>query len=381
MKNYCSLIFQNLYVEKVNKTQSKLGFCCSSETTEATDTVTFNHPTLKSGRKHLLDTGELPPACARCSNDERNGAVSLRLTGDNSDYIKYGVETKLTKIHYNCDTVCNLKCITCGGQYSSSWIEDEIKLGWPSRDRIMPTKNNALIYNLDLSNVISVYFNGGEPFMSLDHIKFLTHLINVSDPSKITISYNTNATWPITEEMLNVWKKFKKVHILCSIDGIGDVFEYVRFPGNWQSVSKNLIDFKQITQSNVEIRITPVIGIHNILYIDQLLSWCTEHNFLTAFDEDFNGNLTVGGIFTLHDFPKEHRGHLIEYLSSIPMPERQRHQLISATTPLTEQTNGWLDQLIRLDKIRGNDWTKSLSKLYELNSEYYDKIMVDTGNN
>jgi MoaA/NifB/PqqE/SkfB family radical SAM enzyme len=381
MKNYCRLIFQNLYVRKANKTQSKLGFCCISKTTDPTDTVTFDHPTLESDRKHLLATDELPAACAICSNAERNGVISHRLSGDKNDYIKYGTETKLTNIQYNCDTVCNLKCITCSGECSSSWIEDEIKLGRPSRIQMSPSKNNTLIYNLDLSDITSVYFTGGEPFMSSDHIKFLTHLINVGDPSKIFISYNTNATWPITEAMLNVWEKFKKINIMCSIDGIGEVFEYVRFPGNWQSVSKNLLDFKQIAQANIEIRITPAIGIHNILYIDQLLSWCTENNFLTSFDTDNSEVNPVYGVFSLQYFPREHHDYLLAYLSSIPMAERQRQQLISAITPLTDQNNRWIKQLTQLDKIRGNDWTKSLSRLYKLNSEYYDKIMVDNNIN
>lgn len=379
MKNYCRLIFQNLYVQKANKTQSKLGFCCISETTDPTDTVTFNHPTLESDRKHLLDTGELPAACAVCSSAERNGGISHRLSGNKHDYIKYGTETKLTKIQYNCDAVCNLKCITCSGEFSSSWIEDEIKLGRrsPSQIRVTPTKNNTLIYNLDLSDITSVYFTGGEPFMSLDHIKFLTHIINVGDPSKIFIHYNTNATWPITEEMLNVWSKFKEINIWCSIDGIGEVFEYVRFPGNWQSVSKNLLDFKQINQSNIKIRITPAIGIHNILYIDQLLSWCTENNFLTSFDTDVTQINIVYGVFSLQNFPREHYDYLLAYLSSIPMGEQQRQQLISTTTSSTDQNNRWIKQFTQLDKIRGNDWTKSLSRLYELNSQYFDKIMVD----
>jgi sulfatase maturation enzyme AslB (radical SAM superfamily) len=242
---------------------------------------------------------------------------------------------------------------------------------------MIPTKNNALIYNLDLSNIVSVYFNGGEPFMSLDHIKFLTHLINVSDPSKITVYYNTNATWPITEAMLDVWNKFETIEIMCSIDGIGEVFEYVRFPGNWKEVEKNLIEFNQINQPNIKIRITPAIGIHNILYIDQLLSWCKENNFKTSFDKDFTEVNTVGGIFTLHNFPKEHHDYLLAYLSSTWLNDKKRQQLIAAITPLAEQTTDWIDQLTRLDRIRGNNWKKSLSKLYKLNSDYFDKIMVD----
>jgi sulfatase maturation enzyme AslB (radical SAM superfamily) len=377
MKNYCRLIFQNLYVEKTNNAESKLGFCCMSKTTAATDTVTFTHPTLESGRKHLIDTGELPPACSLCINTERNGSVSPRLNGDYNDFTQ-GVETKLTSIHYNCDTVCNLKCIMCSGQYSSTWIEDEIKLGTPSRIRLVSTKNNTLAYNLDLSDIKSIYFNGGEPFMSLDHIKFLTHVIEHADPSKISINYNTNATWPITQAMLDIWDKFLGINVMCSIDGIGEVFEYVRFPGNWQSVSKNLLDFKKIQQPNVHFMITPAIGIHNILYVDQLLSWCAENNFSTSFDDEFSNINTVGGIFSLNDFPKEHHAYLLDYLSSISLNDRKHQQLIAAITPLAEQTTIWIDQLTRLDRIRGNNWKKSLSRLYKLNSKYFDKIIVDT---
>lgn len=369
MKNYCPLIFKNLYIEKSDQTHSKLGFCCLSELSEPTDIIDPNHSFLARGRQHLLTTGELPEACNHCSEIDRNGANSPAANAAR-EYHKnqyYPTETKITDIQYNCDNVCNLKCIMCGSRFSSSWIEDEIKLGKPTALRVEPTKNNKLLYDIDLSDLKFIYFNGGEPFMSLDHIKFLTYINTSYNAKNIDVYYNTNGTWPATDQMINLWRNFASVNIYCSIDGIDDVFEYTRFPANWQQVSKNLHNFKQINLPNVDVKLSPTIGLHNVLYLDEFINWANNNNF------KFNVG-TIKGVFSLWHFPSAHYDYLIKYLSGISDEPTKNKLLDFCKTNITDTL--WINYLNQLDDIRGNNWKTSLNKLYTLDSAYFDQLTL-----
>ena len=83
------------------------------------------------------------------------------------------------------------------------------------------------------------------------------------------LKYSTNATKLEIKgkNILEVWKKFKYVHLSLSIDGIEDVFELTRHGGNWKETRENLI---KIRNSNVEYWIHPTISILNILSITEL---------------------------------------------------------------------------------------------------------------
>jgi hypothetical protein len=367
---YCPHIFHNLYIEKRNQTEVNLALCCIAKISPNETIISQRTDWLNSERDYLLKTGELPESCKFCSDLEKRNVKSQRMKvlESNPHLAKYpDTNVSLKEIQYNCDNVCNLKCIICSGKFSSSWIEDQQKLKkfgyfFPANDgidlsnKIKPTKHNKLAFNLDLELVKNIYFNGGEPLMSKDIVNFLDYVINNADPKKISIQFNTNATWPITDLLLYKLKKFSSVTILCSIDGIGERFEYIRFPGVWKKVEGNLHDFQE---TRFECLLTPTIGVHNILYIDELITWSQENNYKM----NVPGN--VFGHLSLDNFPIEVKENLLEYIYSLPNFDG-KEIFINQALSITEPSLQWIDYLNKLDDIRGNSWRQSLSKLYHL---------------
>jgi glutamate-1-semialdehyde 2,1-aminomutase len=65
--------------------------------------------------------------------------------------------------------------------------------------------------------------------------------------------------------------KFKQVIVFASIDGLGDVQEYLRYPSNWQQIRKNLLAFAELP--NVKIEVSPVIQIANIGKITEFFDY------------------------------------------------------------------------------------------------------------
>jgi sulfatase maturation enzyme AslB (radical SAM superfamily) len=261
----------------------------------------------------------------------------------------------------------------CSSYYSSSWIEDEHALNLPTRDQIKHTKHNRLIEDIDVTNLERIYFNGGEPLMTRDHINVLKYLIKHGDPTKIQVLYSTNGTFPITDEMTSLWSQFKGLDLCASIDGIGPVFEYVRFPGNWSAVEQNLISFKSLKSKvpNVFLTLSITIGVHNVLYFDQLYAWAQQHDYNLQI-QNTNGR----GQLALENFPSQHIVSLENYLDSLPDSEAKT-RLQSMAKNITGADPRWAEYLNNLDLVRNNSWKTSLSRLYNLDTAYFDTFKTD----
>ena len=81
-------------------------------------------------------------------------------------------------------------------------------------------------------------FTGGEPFLNPHLLKVLDHIPD-SQKSKCILHFSTNLT-KINEAILNLLDKFKETWISVSVEGIGDVLEYARFPHKWSNLENNL---------------------------------------------------------------------------------------------------------------------------------------------
>ena len=377
MKNYCPDLFLNLFVQKTNEDQVQLGHCCVSTLSPPVDHIDFHHEFLQKNREKLLSTHELPDSCGHCIRAEAIGIASRRTNHIKANWSptefkplthkplikrRQPVEFKLKNLDYNCDNICNLKCIMCSSYYSSSWIEDEIKLGKRVEPRVKPTKHNNLIYDLDVTNINHLYFNGGEPLMTRDHINVLNHVIEHGDASKVSVNYSSNGTFGITDELQSIWDQFRKVNLGFSIDAVFEQYEYIRHPGVWSEVSKNLLEYRSLATDKFTQSIQVTIGLHNIFYFHELYDWAIHHGFKIAIQNDTLGVSQL----SLMNLPMEHKTYLLEYLDQLPESSAKETLLKMANHINGGGNNRWIAYLNSLDKIRGNDWRVSLSRLAQL---------------
>lgn len=361
MNNYCPDLFNTIFIQKVNESESEIGHCCVSKLSDPVSTIDFQSDFLATNRQHFLSTGNLPPACVYCTTAESKGQISRR-TKRSRPYVennKYPTEVVLEHLDYNCDNICNLKCIMCSGYYSSAWREDEVALGFRIDYRTKPTKHNTMIYDADVSKLKSIYFNGGEPLMTRDHINVLNHaLSNSQEPQHIRISYSSNGTFPMTDEMADLWKQFEAVYINFSIDATEKEFEYIRFPAIWADVEKNIDTFRL---PNLVTKITATVGVHNILYFDKLYHWAAKRN-IEIYVQDTNGRSQLA----IQNFPRAGKDRLIAYLNKLPESGSKQSLLNLAHNINNDGHARWIEYLNKLDRMRGNNWRNSLSRLNEI---------------
>jgi len=165
------------------------------------------------------------------------------------------------------DLTCNGGCIMCGPEFSSYWAQElrqPIKIS--SRENYL-TLINELV---DLQKTHHIVLLGGEPFLSDTDQRLLQY---IKDPSRVSLQITTNGSiWPKPEQIAS-WQHYKSVLLNYSIDGIGQRFEYLRYPLKWRQVEQNMIRMDVEAGSNVTCKINHTLTALNLYYYEEFFQW------------------------------------------------------------------------------------------------------------
>ena len=116
-----------------------------------------------------------------------------------------------------------------------------------------------------------VAFLGGEPLLVKEVSEMMRHLVDVGVAGNVLLTITTNGT-VVDEEWCELAAKFKSVVVAVSLDGYGDVFEYIRFPGKWHSIAPNLERLRSLANAYVYAHIT--FQAYNMLNVVELFRYC-----------------------------------------------------------------------------------------------------------
>jgi MoaA/NifB/PqqE/SkfB family radical SAM enzyme len=230
-------------------------------------------------RKQMLE-GVKPNACVGCYAIEDNNGESRRQT-ENKRWRRYKEEPNLEFLDLRISNTCNLKCMMCYPDSSSSLMSDykqwSDKLDFVPKNPVDPKMFNWFDEDFieQLMNYKDslkyLYINGGEPFIMPLHWKFLERLIEEDVAKNIHISYNTNCT-TYDDKFSEYWKHFKRVTLGLSVDAIGDKNKFIRYPSNWETLNDNVLKFIHNPVLN-HINITCSIQWLNAPFLDEFYNW------------------------------------------------------------------------------------------------------------
>jgi hypothetical protein len=126
---------------------------------------------------------------------------------------------------------------------------------------------------MDFSKLKEIRMWGGEPFLTNTHKDILKYVIAQGNAHNIKLMYNTNGTQLINDETKKLIENFKFARISFSVDGIGEKFNYLRYPADWQQVEQNLYWWKNNLPHNSMLSLTVTASILNVLDLDQIHKW------------------------------------------------------------------------------------------------------------
>lgn len=230
--------------------------------------------------KQDMLAGKRPQACEVCWKLEDQGVKSDRqIKNETVDfYLQKNIQQlfedcqqgKDRVIHYKIDSnnICNATCVTCDSSFSTSWAQLEKKNGGnPHRSwQILPEQ---LDLSIDYATAKSIGFRGGEPFLSSGTWHVLQQLLKHNNHDCF-VNFTTNGSIKLNQEQKNILSQFKNVNFCFSIDGVGSVFEYLRYPLHWPDLETNI---QYCRDNNILISANYTISNLNILYYSQTVEW------------------------------------------------------------------------------------------------------------
>jgi hypothetical protein len=116
----------------------------------------------------------------------------------------------------------------------------------------------------DVENLRQLCLAGAEPQLEPRYAEVIDYLIKCSVSHNIHLEIITNATI-INKSLLENFKKFKSVDMVVSLDGVGPVLEYIRYPARWPVVQKNIRALKE--EYGFDVLLSPTVQAYNILFL------------------------------------------------------------------------------------------------------------------
>ena len=325
--------------------------------------------------------GKKPKRCIQCWDREKMLGHSRRTWYDDKiqnwpNEYNLNPEFKLRHVDLNFGNTCNLKCRMCGSWGSTAWFKEEKLL-----NEINPNFNRTVIksptiidgnYWDDKKEVFKdlerIDFKGGEPLMQEGMYIFLEYLVEWGYAENITIAYTTNGT-QTPDRLKDLWPKFKKIKIIISVEGTGDLYEYIR-GGNVQTIDElenNIYWYDKFT--NIEGSFNTAIQIYNIFDLNNILDWFQAlktsdrwHKNPNSFK--FDCLVTRPKYLDINVMPIELKREALQKLNQ----KNYKSLRIIKSNLLNQNTdeNNWnlfIDFTKSLDKIRNTDITKVVTEL------------------
>lgn len=210
----------------------------------------WNSNQLKQIQKNMLDNIR-DRGCNICWKKEDRGYSSLRQHSNeiyraHTDQIKNN--QKISQPFYldlRLGNLCNLKCRMCVSEWSSQ-IADEI-ISNPNEDWIDTPAQKIIELDDDTWRLLEqwipyvrrVFMTGGEPTIIKRNIEYIEKIVNSGNSKKIELIFTTNAT-NINQKFIDIGKQFKSVSYNVSIDAVGELAKYIRYPSDWKTIENNL---------------------------------------------------------------------------------------------------------------------------------------------
>lgn len=302
--------------------------------------------------------------CKECQKLENTNDYSYKFLRDlyNPMFIKSTVDYNnpnefiLNGIDLHWSSTCNLKCITCWANQSSSIAQE---LGLPIKHT--PADAAEKIINYIVSNqhtLKEIYMSGGEPTLIKHNLNLLKRLRKDLD---FTIRINTNLSFTGNNPVIEELKKFPHVLFTISADIANEQkFNYIRKGADWKIFLSNLETLKKF---HFSWRVNSVFFVATALHLSE-----TQKYFMDNFDiHDFTINQVSMGHDALRcrNLPQSIKHEVINKLEE----HKEKYHLLTGQldncldevkNPIEESYVSFFDDI---DLRAGTNWRKLFLEL------------------
>jgi sulfatase maturation enzyme AslB (radical SAM superfamily) len=368
----------------------------------------WNNDKMREVRRQVLND-ERPDVCKPCFDLEDQGVQSLRqrhiegvipearinLYPDALDALNedYTMPFEFPTMEIKLNNLCNLKCRMCNPLDSTQWKD------WDQVTEFYKKENNYLVPTVEklvdtpgkyigpfddsdnwwesfeklLPYFRRVEFAGGEPLMDPYHYKILDKLAEYGH--QIELKYATNGTTLGIKggrTIHDYWPKFKSIAVNVSIDGIHDVYEYIRGNGKFSEVEENVKVFKSFPNVSRVVGAFTVQA-NNILQICDVIDYFLNDMGIVFYSHRVN----YPRVLSAQVLPKQLKDRVVselkemkvkvldykviqdnELLRKVTLQQIEDNINFLEATDLSEHWQDCIEFNKRLDKTRNQDFFK-----------------------
>ena len=285
---------------------------------------------------------------------------------------------------YRFNNLCNFKCRMCGDMLSSSWEAESRKhktwtkesqpwMASPLREQITKFQDTQVVKEfveaVESKTIKEIYWCGGEPLMWDMHWNSMKRIIELGFAKEVYVRYNTNLSRTSFKgtKLFDLLPQFQDWQICSSLDGTGEVGEYIRDGLNYKQWLDNFKEGLAVAKTTREMRLDYTITMPGLLELKNMfdLSRELDAEILTKVMFTFSNDEILSPLA----LPKRLLETIIdEALAYIePRATRKQQSLIDVLKNLRQRetftaTKKGKDRQERIDSIRKQDIKKILRK-------------------
>lgn len=336
-----------------------------------------SHPDLNDLREKFLN-GEKDESCRSCWSKQELGGPSHR------EFINKRLScasleartTEIRRLDLALGSICNLRCVMCRPQYSSRWIQDAKSLIQKDPSFWNPVLGSDLRQNspavdvdkiVDLiatqSNLEHLELKGGECLLHPRIEDVLQVIRQKSREKSLSFQLISNGT-VTTEKLLALIDDIDRSSFFVSIDGIGEVFRYIRsyqrdfseFEDSLRKIEKTLV------RSELYMHFT--ISALNIHHIPDFVAWFDRFNQAGRWTRSW-GLVAYPLELSLQSLSSEFLKASLERCAGLPDPRLLKlRSFFNEAEPQMRRFNPRLKKYLEdLDEHRNTDFRRSFPEL------------------
>ena len=283
---------------------------------------------------------------------------------------------------YRFSNLCNFKCRMCGEQLSSSWeTEKKVNGLWSPKNQsfMIPEIKTAMeefqgtVVEPEFKDAIQrgiveeMYWVGGEPLMYDIHWWALEEMVNNGSAKTCYMRYNSNLS-RVQFGKKNLYEylpKFKDWMMCASIDGAGQIGEYIRTGLKWNEWLENFKQGLELPGGKdkmiIDLTITGpgMFSLKELFDLSRELDVRIETKIMFAFHADI--------MFTAMAWPRPILDAVIDDLLSYMKPlagNKQQTLITTLESMKTRQTHeeAYPNEYKKAAR-NGKNWLKQLEKI------------------
>lgn len=211
--------------------------------------------------KQQFENDQWPKECQRCQQTEAINQSSIRVNAIH--FNKFQQQADYLTVGGVLDNICNSACLTCNEHLST-------KIGGLISKDYEIVNNTNSFWSLPQERIVHLDLNGGEPSYSKNYKQVLANL-----PKNVkSIRLNTNCS-TVLEELIPLVEQGVDVTVTVSLDGIGSVHDFVRWPIKWDKFYKNLMTYKSMP---VKLNLWTTVSILNVDDLPNIIEFASQHD-------------------------------------------------------------------------------------------------------